>query len=346
MALTLEQIAKLAGVSRSTVSRVVNDNCSVRSEVRERVLGVIRETGYQPHAAARSLVTRRSQIIGVVIPEAVANLFTDPFFPIFLAGVTETCIAHRYHLMLSLFDRPSGQEEMYHHVLGSGYLDGVIVASFRFDQPLIPELLEKDIPFVIVGHHPDKRVNYVDADNVGGARMAVEHLIRLGHRRIGFIAGPPNMPGSQDRLLGYQQALDAHRIPVEQALIAEGDFTETSGVTGAQQLLPAAPTAIFVANDAMAIGALRTLRRAGLQVPQDVALIGYDDVPIAAAVEPALTTVRQPIARLGSMAAEVLIGMLNSPNGANGSPHKVILPTELVVRYSCGALTQVPSRGQ
>jgi LacI family transcriptional regulator len=338
MALTLEQIAKLAGVSRSTVSRVVNDYSGVRIEVRERVSQVIRETGYQPHAAARSLVTRRSQIIGVVIPEAVTTLFTDPFFPLLLAGVTETCNAHRYHLMLSLFDRPAGQEEMYRHVLGSGYLDGVIVASFRVGEPLIPELLERQVPFVIVGRHPDRRVNYVDADNIGGARMAVEHLIRLGHRRIGIITGPVDMPGSQDRLQGYQQALDAHRIPVEQALIAEGDFTESSGATCAQRLFPALPTAMFVANDTMAAGALRALRRAGRRVPQDMALIGYDDVPIAAAVEPALTTVRQPITRLGSMAAEVLLGMLNSPNGTDGPPHKVILPTELVVRYSCGAL--------
>jgi LacI family transcriptional regulator len=338
ISLTLERIAELAGVSRSTVSRVVNDHSSVRSEVRERVQKVIQETGYQPHAAARSLVTHRSRIVGVVIPEAVTTLFTDPFFPLFLGGVTETCNAHRYHLMLSLFDRPAGQEEMYQHALGSGYLDGVIVASHRLSEPLIPDLLQDGIPFIVVGRHPDRRVSYVDADHVGGARMAVEHLIRLGHRRIGTITGPLDMPGGQDRLLGYRQALEAHRIPVEQELIVEGDFTESGGVIGMQRLLPASPTAVFAANDMMAGGALRALRRAGYQVPADVALIGYDDVPIAAAIEPALTTVRQPIARMGAMAAEVLLGMLDGPDGAGMTQHKVILPTELVVRDSCGAL--------
>jgi LacI family transcriptional regulator len=312
--------------------------------VRERVLQVVRETGYQPHAAARSLVTRRSQIIGVVIPEAVTTLFIDPFFPLLLAGVTETCNAHRYHLMLSLFDRPAGQEEMYQHVLGSGYLDGVIVASFRLDEPLIPELLEKGIPFVIVGHHPDKRVNYVDADNVGGARMAVEHLIRLGHSRIATITGPLTMTSGEDRLVGYRQALEAQRLAVDEQLVVEGDYTEGGGAMAMRRLLAASPTAVFVASDVMAIGALKALREAGKRVPQDVALVGFDDVTIATAVEPPLTTVRQPIGRLGSMAADLLLDLLEKPPDSTeqalsaGRVARIVLPTKLVVRDSCGAL--------
>jgi LacI family transcriptional regulator len=336
--LTLEEIAKLAGVSRSTVSRVVNDHPSVRDRVREQVWEVIRETGYQPHAAARSLVTRRTHIIGVIIPEAVTTLFTDPFFPHLLCGITQTCNTQRYHLILSLLNDPAGPEEMYRRVVRSGHLDGVIVASTRMDDPLISKLLEDRFPFVMVGRHPDERVSYVDVDNVAAARMAVEHLIRLGHQRIATITGPMSMPWSEDRLDGYRQALDANRLPVQDDLIAEGDLTETHGTVAAQHLLSLSITAIFAASDIMAVGALKAIREAGLRVPEDVAVVGFDDVPIASAVEPALTTVRQPIERMGSMAADLLLSLLENPPGEGAPAHRIILPVKLVVRDSCGAL--------
>jgi LacI family transcriptional regulator len=335
--LTLEEIAELAGVSRSTVSRVVNDHPSVRDGVRERVLQVIQETGYQPHAAARSLVTRRTHIIGVVIAEAVTKLFRDPFFPLLLYGVTATCNTHQYHLMLSLFDDPADQGETYRRLIGSGHLDGVLVASAHLNDPLFPKLLQDAIPFVVVGRHPDERINSVDVDNVSAARMAVEHLIRLGHTRIATITGPLTMSHGEDRLAGYRQALEAHQLAVDERLIVEGDYTEAGGSLGAQRLLPASPTAIFVASDVMAIGALKALRDAGLRVPQDVALVGFDDVPIAAAIEPALTTVRQPIERLGSMAADLLLNLLANPSVGRASTQRIVLPTQLIVRDSCGA---------
>ncbi|MBC8448763.1 MAG: LacI family DNA-binding transcriptional regulator, partial [Chloroflexi bacterium] len=263
MTYTLEQVAKMAGVSRSTVSRVINHQPHVRSEVRERVWEVIRRVGYQPHAAARSLVTRCTQIIGMVIPEAVTTLFTDPFFPLLLRGATEACNAHQYQLMLSLFTAPADRQEMYQRILRNGYLDGVIVASTSLNDPFIPNLLRDQIPFISVGQYPDERVHYVDVDNVGGARMAVEHLIRLGYERIATITGPLDMIAGQDRLSGYRQALEARGIPVEEELIVEGDFTEASGVVGMQRLLPVSPSAVFVASDMMAIGALKALREAG-----------------------------------------------------------------------------------
>jgi LacI family transcriptional regulator len=336
--LTLEKIGKLAGVSRSTVSRVVNGDTHVRDQVRDRVWQLVRENGYQPHAAARSLVTHRTRIIGVIIPEALAKLFADPFFPLLLRGVTETCNTHDYYLMLSLFNGPAGQSEMHRRVVRSGHLDGAIVASTRLDDPLVLRLLQDQVPFVLVGRHPDPQVNYVDVDNVSAARMATEHLIRLGHVRIATITGPLNMVQAQDRLAGYRQALEAHRIPLDEALIAEGDFTEIAGATGVQHLLPAAPSAIFVASDMMAIGALKALRQAGLRVPADVALVSFDDVPIASVVEPALTTVRQPIEKLGSMAADLLLTLIENGTDAQASVHRIVLPAELVVRQSCGAM--------
>jgi LacI family transcriptional regulator len=337
MSPTLEEVARLAGVSRSTVSRVVNDHPSVRSETRERVWQAIRESGYQPHALARSLVTNRTQIIGMVIPEAVTTLFTDPFFPLVLRGATEACNAHHYQLLLSLFNDPAGQKEIYQRVLLNGYLDGAIVASTTLDDPLFSDLLQDRIPFVSIGRHLDKRVNYVDADNIIGARMAVEHLIRQGYQRIATITGRLDTLHGQDRLEGYRQALQAHRIQVDESLIVEGDFSESSGVAGMQRLLPASPAAVFAASDMMAIGALKALRQAGWQVPHDVALIGFDDIPAASVIEPALTTVRQPIERMGSMAVDLLLSVLENSLEEEALAHRIILPTELVVRASCGS---------
>jgi len=336
MSPTLEEVARLAGVSRSTVSRVVNDQPNVRPEVRERVWQVAREVGYQPHAAARSLVTSRTHVIGMLIPEAVTTLFSDPFFSLLLRGATDACNSHQYQLMLSLLTANADRQEIYQRILRSGYLDGAIVASASLDDPLISDLLRDRIPFVSVGRHPNKPVHYVDADNVSGARMAVEHLIRLGHRRIATITGPLDMIAGQDRLSGYRQALEARGIPVEEELIVEGDFTEASGTAGMQRLLPVSPSAVFVASDMMAIGALRSLRQADRQVPQDIALVGFDDIPIASAIVPALTTVRQPIERMGSMAVEVLLSVLEDSSGEEALAHRIVLPTELVIRASCG----------
>jgi LacI family transcriptional regulator len=338
MPLTLEKVGELAGVSRSTVSRVVNGHPNVRDEVRERVWEVIRETGYQPHAAARSLVTRRTRIVGAIIPEAVTTLFVDPFFPLLLRGITETCNAQGYHLMLSLLNGPPRQEELYRRLVHGGHLDGVLVASARMDDPLIPKLLNDDVPFILVGRHADSRVGYVDVDNVAAARMAVEHLIRLGHKRIATVTGPLSMASGEDRLAGYHQALEAHRLPVKDELVVEGDFTEGSGAMGMQRLFSASPTALFAASDSMAVGALKALREADLRVPEDVALVGFDDVPIASAIEPALTTVRQPIERLGSMAADLLLNLIENPSDTEAPAHRLILPAKLIVRDSCGAM--------
>jgi LacI family transcriptional regulator len=335
---TLEEVAQLAGVSRSTVSRVINNQPNVRPETRERVWQAIRKSGYRPHAVARSLVTNRTRIIGMLIPESVNRLFIDPFFPLLMRGATEACNAHRYQLMLSLFTSRSDDQDIYQRVVRNGYLDGVIVASASEDDPLIPGLLRDRIPFVSVGRYPDERVHYVDVDNISGARIALEHLIQLGHRRIGTITGRLDMAAGQDRLTGYKDALQAHGIAIEEDLIAEGDFTESSGMAGMRRLLKASPTAVFTASDTMAIGALRVLREVGLQVPQDVALVSFDDIPISGAVQPPLTTVRQPIERLGAMAVDVLVGLLESPPPEVSPIQRMILPTELAVRKSCGAL--------
>jgi LacI family transcriptional regulator len=273
----------------------------------------------------------------MIIPEVVTTLFTDPFFPLLLRGATDACNSHQYQLMLSLFTANADRQEIYQRILRSGYLDGAIVASASLDDPLVPNLLRDRISFVSVGRYPDGRVHYVDADNVNGARMAVEHLIRLGHRRIATITGPLDMIHGQDRLSGYRQALEARGIPVEEGLIVEGDYTEASGKMAMQRLLPVSPTAVFVASDMMAVGAMKALRQANRQVPQDIALVSFDDIPIASAIVPALTTVRQPIEHMGSMAVEVLLGVLEGSSEEEVPAQRIVLPTELVIRASCGS---------
>jgi LacI family transcriptional regulator len=304
--LTLKEIAKLAGVSRSTVSRVLNDHPKVSAEVRQRVKKIIAETGYQPDPVARSLVMQRSGIIGLVIPRAVQSLFTDPYYPRLIQGVARACNANDYTLSLFLFHTADEEQKLYPRVLHNQLVDGVIVTSSQIDDPLPPQLIENQVSFVMVGRPADRPdVSFVDVDNVVGAYSAVSHLVRSGYERIATITGPLNTTVGLDRRQGYLEALN-DRTP----LIAEGDFTEEGGYSAMQQVLPHKLDALFAASDIMAFGAMRALREAGLSVPEDVAVVGFDDLPAAAYSDPPLTTIRQPILRTGIEAVEVLVDIL------------------------------------
>jgi LacI family transcriptional regulator len=332
--LTIRQIAKLAGVSRSTVSRVINEHPNVRPETRVQVLQIVAETGFRPDPIARSLSSRRAGIIGLVIPLAIESLFEDPFFARLMQGISQGCNTHDYILSLLLLHTPEEEAQLYPRIARRQLLDGVIVTATRHRDPLIPQLLANHVPFVLHGRHEDSRVNFVEVDNLTGAHTAVTHLVRLGRRRIALITGPLGSLAAEDRKQGYLNALQERRVPVDEALIVHGDFTETSGYQAMQHLLPHGPDAVFVASDSMALGALRTLREAEKRVPEEVALVGFDDLTHAATADPPLTTVRQPIQRTGALAVEMLIDILeNGPQPAR----QVILPTELVIRASCGS---------
>lgn len=333
--LTLEDIAKLVGVSRSTVSRVVNDHPNVSEEVRKRVIEAIRTTGYQPHAAARALASHRSHMIGLVVPRSVSSFFTDPFFPHLTQGVANGCNQNDYTLALFLADSLDDDANISRRVSRSGWLDGILVQAGHHGDQMIDRLVQSGLPLVVIGRpfHP-KKVSYIDVDNVEGAYSAVSHLARLGYQRIGTITGPKESSVGTDRLEGYRKALTDRKRAVDESLVMEGDFTEAGGYYAMQRLLSAKPDAIFAASDIMAIGAMRAALEAGLRIPEDIAFVGFDDVPISNHREPGLTTMRQPFHQFGVSAVEILIDLIE--NGAD-PPRRVIMGTELIIRESCGA---------
>jgi LacI family transcriptional regulator len=331
----IEEIAKLSGVSRSTVSRVLNDNPNVKSSTRTRVTDMIKRNNYRPNVVARRLASGRTHVIGLVIPTALSALFTDPFLPGLIQGVASACNARDHSVMLWLAE-PEQERRTIHQIANNGLLDGLVIASSLTNDPLQQTLIEIGLPFMLVGRYAaNSNVSYVDVDNLNSAREAVAHLLRLGRRRVATITGSDSMVVGADRRAGYEAALRERGRAVEAALIVEGDFTEMGGYMAAQQLLPQMPDAIFAASDSMAIGALRALRDAGRLVPQDVAVVGFDDMPFAARANPPLTTIRQPIQRTGQVAAETLMEMIEV---RSAQPRRIILPTELIIRASCGAI--------
>ena len=333
--LTLEDVARLAGVHRSTVSRVVNDSPNVSPEVRKRVQKIIQSTGYQPNAAARSLASQRSNVIGLVLPRSVSSFFTDPFFPHLTQGIAFGCNDHNLTLSLFLTGSKEDEEKMYPRISRRGLLDGILIQAGRPDETMIERLTNSSIPSAIIGRpFETDGISYIDIDNVNAAIKATRHLINLGYQRIATITGNLDSTVSEDRLEGFKKAMTAAGRIVDDSLMAEGDFTEISGYQAMNALLPARPDAIFAASDIMAAGAIRAILEAGLSVPRDIAIVGFDDVPIARQSKVQLTTIKQPITRFGIKAVELLIDLIE--NGTQPA-RRMILDTELVIRDSCGA---------
>ncbi len=335
--LTLESIAELAGVSRSTVSRVVNNQSGVRTEVRERVLSVIDQTGYRPDPAARSLAGQRANIIGLVIAEPAQSLFADPYFPRLIQGITQASNARDLTLSLFLFHTKEEEAQLYPKIMGGRLFDGLIVTGTHMEDPLIPDLVENEVPFVLVGYHNNPKVNFIDADNITGAHTAVTHLIRLGYKRIGHITGDLSNYGACGRKEGYINALRDRGRPVEEDIIIEADYTEAGGYDAMVKLIAQNVDAVFIASDSMAQGAIRALNAHHIQIPEQVAIVSFDDLPPASRTVPTLTTIRQPIKRVGEMVVDTLMDILE--NGLLPA-RRLVLPTELVIRESCGAIKE------
>jgi LacI family transcriptional regulator len=332
--LTLEDIGRLAGVSRSTVSRVINGGGSVSVEVRDRVQDAIRRTGYTPNAAARSLVSGRSGVIGLLIPSRVHAIFEDPYFPRLIQGISAASNQSDTTVSLFLSQDEAEESERYMRIIRSGFVDGLIITATRMADPLVARMAAAAVPVVMIGRPEIGGISYVDVDNRGGARQAATHLCGLGRRRIALVAAPVNTVAGLDRLSGFVDGLASCGLALDPELRADGDFTAASGYRAMRQLLPMRPDAVFAGSDTMAIGVLRALRESGVRVPEDVAVVGFDGLTASEHSLPPLTTVRQPVAQTGARAVHILNDLLS---GVAKPPVVEIVPVDLVVRESCGA---------
>jgi LacI family transcriptional regulator len=326
-------------VSVATVSRVLNDYDDVSATTRERVLKLADELEYTPTAAARSLVTKRSYVVGVVLSTGVDHPdIQHPFFQEVLVGLKRRLGTGGYDILLLANEESGNAFGTYSYLQRCRHhrVDGVVLMGAEAGEPDVQKLARSTIPCVAVDLDlVGRRTGFVISDNARGAGLAIEHLHKLGHDRIATINGPTQTRVGMDRLVGYRQALERLGLPYRDDYVRDGDFYFESGSLAMQELLslPEPPTAVFAASDLMAAGAIRAVEQAGLAVPADIAVVGFDDIQLAAMMQPALTTIRQNKLGLGSAAAEALLRMIER-DGA--PPPGITLPVELVVRASSG----------
>lgn len=330
---TLEAVATLAGVSRGTVSRVINDSPQVSRRAREAVQKAIDELGFVPNRAARTLVTQRTDSVALVVSESEERFFAEPYFAAIVRGISSGLTGSGMQLLLAVAQSPTEREQLENYLTGQ-HVDGVLLVSLHGIDTLPARLESRGVPTVLggrpLGVHP---AACVDADNRGGARQAVEHLVAGGRRRIAAIRGPQDMAVGQERHSGYLDGLADAGLAMDETLVEAGDFSLDSGARAAAALLDRRPDldALFAASDAMAIGAMRTLRAAGRAVPGNVAVVGFEDSPSAAHTDPPLTTVHQPVEAMGREMVRLLLTRIG---GDAPAEPLVVLPTHLVVRGS------------
>jgi len=326
---TIEDVAALAGVSRGTVSRVLNGGRNVSPVALASVRGAISKIGYVANHHARSLAAQRSQSAVFILAEPQERLFEDPNLPNLLRGCTQALAEHDMPLVLSVAATDSDRKRLARFV-AAGHVDGVLMVSTHAGDPILDELASHHVPMVTCGEPlgHEGQIAHVGADDRGGARQMVSYLRSTGRRRIGMVTGPLDAPGGPQRLAGYREIMGADATP---ELIAHGDYTEASGMTAAEELLRRVPDldGLFVGSDLMAHGAMRALARAGRRVPDDVVVGGFDDSPAAMTTDPPLTTIRQPWQRISSEMIRLLLSQI-----AGDPPAAVILPTELIRRGS------------
>lgn len=327
---TMKDVAQQAGVSPSTVSHVINDTRFVSQQLRDRVLHAMRELNYQPSAVARSLRTKRTQVVALVIPD-----ITNPYFPEVARGVQDVAEENEYSVILCNTDRVRGRELRFLKALRGQRVDGLILNPSEVTSGDLQDLQDAQIPVVLIGSqidHPD--LDVVMVDNVQGAYDAVSHLIDLGHRRIGLVGGSRAASSGEQRFQGYIRALADLDIPIDEEIITEGRFTREGGYESMKRLLAlqAPPTAVFASSDVMAIGALMAIQEEGLQVPNDVSLVGFDDIAEASTTTPKLTTVSQPKYQTGQVAAQLLFDRVEG--ASPGERQKIVLSHQLVIRDS------------
>jgi LacI family transcriptional regulator len=327
---TIFDVAQRAGVSYGTVSRVINNSPHVKPETRQKILNAMDELNYVVNKQAQSLAGGRSQLIGVIAPE-LGNGYMGQI----LRGIDAELSLNNLDMVLYTTHRIVNKQSNYISSLAKGMVAGLLLIVPRGPVDNIGILSQENFPFVLIDHQGDgQNCPAVGVTNWQGAFNATDYLIQLGHRRIGFITGLMDMGCSVDRLDGYRSALKTNHIPFSRDLICEGDFYQSSGYAGVSSLLdqPNAPTAIFCSNDEMAMGAIDAVRNRGKRVPEDISIIGFDDIPQSTQTHPALTTVRQPLETIGKVSVQMLLELLEHPGK---KVKRIELPTELVIRCSC-----------
>lgn len=333
MATTIKDVAREAGVSVATVSRVMNGHAAVTPETRERIQRIAKELRFTPSSAARSLITRRTHTVGALLPDLHGEFFSE-----LIRGIDLAARSRGLHLLVSSSHDNADEAAAALRAM-HGRVDGLLVMSPHVDANFLGGNLPPGLPAVLMNSGVDDAEHAtLRVDNFGGAQAMVRHLVAVGHRRIAFIAGPEHNHEAQERLRGYRAAL-AEALPDERpdqrGLVLQGDFTDASGERAGQELLALAerPSAVFAGNDMMALGCLAAFTRAGLEVPRDIALTGFDDIPICRYVRPALTTVRVPIVELGALALAELVSAIEAPERPPAATRT--LRADLVVRQSC-----------
>jgi DNA-binding LacI/PurR family transcriptional regulator len=336
---SIKDIARAAQVSHSTVSRALRNSPLVNRETADRIRQIARRMGYRPSAVARSLVTKKTNTIGVVV-----TTIADPFIAEIVSGIEEVANDHGYSVFLANSNTDPDREIKVVHSFHERRVDGILVTASRVGALYIPLLSQMKVPIVLINNqHPGEFVHSVMIDNITATREAVQHLIQLGHKRIGYIGDRFGFQSDTERFAGYRQALEMADLPFVPELIAHGDGKAEGAMPAMERLLalPEPPTAVFCYNDMSALGALRIIRAHGLGVPDDVSLVGFDDLFIASYTQPPLTTIRQPMRQMGHTAMEILLKLFSDPNGKTN----IKLEGELIVRESTAPPKACVERG-
>ena len=333
MPVTLKELAARALVHPSTISRVANHDPSLRiaPATRSRIEALLRETEYRPNGVARGLKLRQTLVLAVVIPD-----ITNPFFAALFRGVEDGAAARGYNVLLCNTDGSPERQRSHLESLNARRVDGVIMASTVLKDPAVRWLRHQRTPYVLVNRFSDEALDpFVGSDDLTGARLATEHLVSLGHVRIGHLAGQTTVSTGVQRRRGYQAALAEAGLPSDPELVVDSGFTEDGGAQATKGLLALKrpPTAIFAVTDMTAVGAYAVARRQGLRIPEDLAIVGYNDIPLAGRLIPGLTTVHVPIHELGSVAARMLLEQIET---RELPPKRVVFAPQLVVRGSTG----------
>lgn len=333
---TIKDVAKLAGVSTATVSLSLSGDPRVNEKTKRLVEEAAAKLSYIPNEIGRSLRSKKTETIALIIPNTSHHVFSHPYFSQLLEGITEVLDANNYNLLLSTAPSEKDETAAYDKILRNRRVDGIILSSASVKDRNILRIVESGFPVVYLGKWHHEEVLTVERDDYGGAYLATEHLIRLGRKRIVHVSGPLDHQESIDRWEGYKQALLDNKMLFDPSLVIEKDFSRESGYDAADELISggAAFDAVFAGNDLMAIGMLKGFRERGISVPQQVSVVGFDDIEMATVISPALTTVHQPMRQIGGMAADKLLAVLNHQAVAE---KQSVVTTRLIVRESCGA---------